>query len=163
MNNRYFACTDCRIYLDAGYRWCYWQLEQPAVVQRNQPVNVDRVLAHATYWNPPKDQSSDWLYRELLPTVRQFLADHRSHPIIYLEDEEICGPDLRQPLTWLQIGYGALPTPRYFAEILKMRQWEELREWLRQHPETPDYHLWATDEEQQLFRAAFEAAAARGS
>jgi hypothetical protein len=27
MNNVYFACADCRVLIDAGYLWAYWQLD----------------------------------------------------------------------------------------------------------------------------------------
>ena len=44
MNNLYFACCDCKIYIDAGYRWAYWELEEARIVARRKPVDVESVL-----------------------------------------------------------------------------------------------------------------------
>lgn len=32
MNNVYFACADCRVLIDAGYLWAYWQLDHAGIV-----------------------------------------------------------------------------------------------------------------------------------
>jgi hypothetical protein len=40
VNNRYLACQDCKIYIDVGYRWAYWELEEPGIVARGDVVNV---------------------------------------------------------------------------------------------------------------------------
>ncbi len=45
MNNVYFACTECKTYVDAGYRWAYWQLEKPKTVIQGAVVEVDRLLS----------------------------------------------------------------------------------------------------------------------
>jgi hypothetical protein len=59
MNCRYFACADCKQYIDAGYRWAYWLLEHPGIVRLGEPVSASAVLATADYWTPPPDEQSD--------------------------------------------------------------------------------------------------------
>ena len=86
MNNRYFACPSCRIYVDAGYRWAYWLLEDPGLVDLNEGVEVPAVLAHTDYWNPPAEERSQWLCERVLPAVRRFLTDHGDHGIVYIDD-----------------------------------------------------------------------------
>src|SRR5436190_24250446 len=107
MNNLYFACTDCYIYIDAGYRWAYWTLENAVLVKRGQSVCVENVFLFNEYWNPPIESNLDfsvngitipipsqfisesisdkphWLYDEVLPSVRDFLKEHQRHHIIF--------------------------------------------------------------------------------
>jgi len=89
MNNRYFACPACREYIDAGYRWAYWQLEDPGVVTENEVIDVAKVLACEGYWNVPADEWSEPLTDRLLPAVRRFLETHRDHWVFYLNGEVI--------------------------------------------------------------------------
>jgi hypothetical protein len=89
MNTPYFACLSCRIYIESGYRWAYWQLEHPGVVQHNEGVNVEAVLACTEYWSPPEQERSDWLCERVLPAVRRFLNDHREHGIVYTDQDVI--------------------------------------------------------------------------
>ncbi len=69
MNSLFFACIDCKIYIDAGDRWAYWELEEPGTVSRTKTVNIERVLAAEKYWNPPRDEDSRWLYEGVFPTL----------------------------------------------------------------------------------------------
>ena len=89
MNDRYFACPNCRVYIDAGYRWAYWLLEEPGHVTLNDSVDVSRLLAVDAYWNPPREEGNAWLSEEVLPRVKAFFAKHREHGIIYLEIDTI--------------------------------------------------------------------------
>ena len=41
VNDRYFGCRTCKTYTDAGYRWARYQLEDPGIVQDEQPVDVE--------------------------------------------------------------------------------------------------------------------------
>ena len=93
MNCRYFACPACRVYLDAGYRWAYWLLEDPGLVKMNSIVDVDAVAGCAEYWNPPDGERSEWLFDRILPAVRHFLNEHRAHGIVYTEEGAICDED----------------------------------------------------------------------
>jgi len=120
VNNLYFACTECKIFVDAGYRWAYWNLAEPGVVDSRMDVDVERVLNAADYWAPPHEPNSNWLYDDVLPSVRQFLSDHRRHRIVFWESNDLPGDYL---LEWLQIGYCPLPTARFFAETLRLRDW----------------------------------------
>ena len=91
MNDRYFACNDCRVYTDAGYRWAYWSLEHCGIVTLNSPIVAANVLAVQEYWTPPNEPDSDWLTDSILPTVREFLAAHRDHSLTYFDlDRIVC-------------------------------------------------------------------------
>jgi hypothetical protein len=130
MNNLYFACGDCKIYIDAGYRWAYWQLEEAGVVSRNDNVNVDAVLATASYWNPPRDDDSRWLYEKIFLPLQQFLDAHRSHRIVFGTSEDFA-PDMDDyDFAWMQTGYLATPTVRYLVEVLSLKSWQEVAEYM---------------------------------
>src|SRR4030095_15250880 len=66
MTSLYFACTDCKVYIDAGYRWAAWWLEEPGVVRRGKQVAVDLVLSAPEYWSPERNKGAQWLYGEAL-------------------------------------------------------------------------------------------------
>ena|ERR1700674_159789 len=127
MNNLYFACFECKIYIDARYRWAYWEIEDAAVVSRKEEVSVDAVLAAENYWNPPQDETSKWLYEDVFPPLREFLHDHKSHRIIFGEDEDFAPQD-DYYLDWMQIGRLLKPTPRYFVELLGFESWKQVCE-----------------------------------
>ena len=58
VNSRYFAYRDHLRYVDAGYRWAYWTLEQPGVVSLGQAIELGEVFACEAYWNPPAEEYS---------------------------------------------------------------------------------------------------------
>jgi hypothetical protein len=93
MNGRSFGCPRCKTYTDAGYRWAYWLLEEPGIVAIGKSVSVDAVTATAKYWNPPPEEQSDWLVKQILPQVRRYLAAHGDHGLIYIEDDMVFDPD----------------------------------------------------------------------
>lgn len=93
MNGRHFGCPECRTYVDAGYRWAYWMLEDPGVVAIGRRVDVARLLASREYWNPPPDEQSPGLADGVLPRARRYLELHRDHGVLYLEDDMIFNPD----------------------------------------------------------------------
>lgn len=128
MNFLYFACCDCKIYIDPGYRWAYSELEQVNIVSRGQEVIVEAVLSAEKYWSPPRDAETLWLYEEVFPPLRQFLHEHGSHRIVFGELDDF----LREAdaINWMQVGYAMMPTPRYLAEILGFRSWDQVREYM---------------------------------
>lgn len=87
VNCVYFACVDHRKYVDAGYRWAYWTLEQAGVVQKDHDVDIERLLSVSEYWNPPDEERSAWLCSDVLPTVRSFLLRHAGHRIVYVDED----------------------------------------------------------------------------
>jgi hypothetical protein len=89
MNCRYFACPNCRLYIDAGYRWAYELIEHTGVVRLGEGVDVDSLLGTVEYWNPPEGERSEWLCRQILPSVRNFLNEHQAHGIVYIEEDHI--------------------------------------------------------------------------
>jgi hypothetical protein len=137
MNNLYFACNDCKTYIDAGYRWAYWELERAGVVTRAGNVDVEAVLAAENYWNPPKEEQSRWLYEEVFPPLRQFLQEHKSHQVMFGEDEDFASLDNDYYLDWMQIGYLMKPTPRYLVEVLRMVSWEQVCEYMQKQGSPP--------------------------
>lgn len=93
MNTPYFACPNCRLYIESGYRGAYWLLEHPGVVLPNEGVDVDAVSACTGYWNPPEQERSEWLCERVLPAVRQFLEGHREHGVVYTDEGVICNEE----------------------------------------------------------------------
>jgi hypothetical protein len=126
MNNLYFACMDCKVYLDAGYLWAYWSLEEPGVVRRGRHVSVESVLSAKEYWSPSKTESADWLYEKVLPSVGDFLERHKDHPVIYGQMADFLQLDGEGFLDWLQLGFMPQLSPRYFIEYLGMKTWDEV-------------------------------------
>jgi hypothetical protein len=161
MNDLYFACTDCCIYINAGYRWAYWSLEKAGLVKRGQAVSVEDVFLCNEYWNPPKEQNSDllvnalsipipsrfktasksnktdWLYDEVLPSVRDFLIEHQFHRIIFGTSEDFLSFDDESFLNWMQIGYLLDPSPRYFVECLGFTDWQKVCDYLEKQQYQP--------------------------
>jgi hypothetical protein len=122
VNEVYFACTACRIYIDAGYRHAYWELEDTGIVDRSAAVDSAAVLSAPTYW----DVEEDWLV-ELLPNVRRFLETHRDHLLRYGDADELKIPfnSSEGLFEWLIEG-GFQELPRYYSERLGYRTWEEV-------------------------------------
>jgi hypothetical protein len=86
MNCVYFACSCCHKYIDAGYRWAYWKLEEPAIVQQPEVVILHRVLSAKEYWEIDNTPQSAWLREGVLPKVRIFLLEHQDHSIAYVDE-----------------------------------------------------------------------------
>jgi hypothetical protein len=89
MNSRHFACRKCKTYIDAGYRWAYWQLEHPGIVAIGEPVSVEGVLSATEYWSLPAEDDSQWLVEDVLPRVRRYLSAHRDHGLLYIESDSV--------------------------------------------------------------------------
>jgi len=83
MNSIFFVCTDCKKYTDAGYRWAYWTLQHPGIVSLGKPFSADAVFVATEYWNPPPEEGASWLIKDVLPTVRDFLMEHKQHKLIF--------------------------------------------------------------------------------
>lgn len=159
MNNLYFACRNCKIYIDAGYRWAYWELEQAEVVARNKEVSVKSVLAADNYWHPPADNISRWLYEDIFPPLREFFQNHSSHRITFGELEEFA-PDDDYFLDWMQVGYCLEPSPRYLAQILGLRTWKQVEQYMTECGErAPAWWQctwWGTPSPRQRGKKRFE-------
>lgn len=137
MQNLYFACCDCKIHIDAGYRWAYLTLEKVGIVNQGKQIDVDSVLRAESYWNLPQEEKSRWLYEEIFPPLRQFLQQHKSHRIIFGDDEEFAPFDSDDFWDWMQIGYLVNITPRYLVERLGLETWEQVEEYMRRQRFTP--------------------------
>jgi hypothetical protein len=131
MIDRFFACIDCKIYIDCGGRWAYWQLEEPKTVVRKQPANIKAVLAADRYWNPPNDSESRWLYEEVFPPLQTFLRDHSGHEVVFGELDYFAPIDDENHFDWMQVGYLPSLTPRYLVEVLGFSNWEQVREYIQ--------------------------------
>lgn len=86
MNSRYFLCRDHGVFIDAGYRWAYWQLEHAGVVTPGLAVDVPALLDTTAYLKPSAADSSDYL-DDLLPRVRDFLDRHAGDDLLYVDQE----------------------------------------------------------------------------
>lgn len=146
MTNLYFACTDCRIYVDAGYRWASWWLEEPGIVKRGKPVSVDSVLSASEYWTPAKSDSADWLNAEVLPSVRRFLEEHRCHSIVFGNTADFLSPDGNGVLDWMQVGFLPLLLPRYFVERLGFKSWDQVSNFIGRQDSTPWWWMLEWDD-----------------
>ena len=158
MNEPYFACTACRMYIDAGYRWGFSELERPGHVELGFEVDVDRVLQAQSYWTPPDEERSRWL-NQLLPEVRAFLKTHRSHSVLYAEGESFLDVENPEQVDCLHIaGFEHEPTPRYFAEVLKLQSWHDVETWVCANREPwwwrlfPEQYAWARRKFEALVR-----------
>jgi hypothetical protein len=138
MNNVYFSCEACKVYINAGYRWCYWALEKPGVVSPEIPVDVDAVLARKEYW--AGEAKNAWL-ADRLPKVHRFLEVHSLHRVEYGDLERLV--ENNEHLNWLCEDEDEL-LPRYFVERLGYTQWEQVRSHLKRHQHRP---WWSVDEE----------------
>jgi len=86
MNSPYFLCRDHGVYIDAGYRWAYWQLEHTGLVTMGTRVDLAAVLSATSYWQPSADEQSTYL-SDLLPRIRRFLDLHAGHDVVYLDEQ----------------------------------------------------------------------------
>ena len=154
MNDLYFACTDCKIIADCGYRWAYWHLLHPGVVRLRERIDVRRVLEAKAYWNPPAEPESAWLYDAVFPSIRTMLAEHGKHDLVCWEIDD--RPD-EWWLDWLPLGPHPFPTARYLAETIKLQNWEEALAYLNASSLAPSKPWRANDDAaKERFRQAFE-------
>jgi hypothetical protein len=156
MNNLYFACIDCKVYVDAGYGWAYWSLEEPGVVRRGRPVSVESVLSAKEYWTPSRTESADWLYEKVLPSVRYFLERHTDHTVIYGCIADFLPFDGEGFLDWLQLGFMPQLLPRYFVEYLGLKTWDEVRNFIADQESEPWWWMLEWDDLHDKARKKFQ-------
>jgi hypothetical protein len=156
MLNTYFACTDCKVYVDAGYRWASWSLEEPGIVKRGKPVSVDSVFSANEYWTPAKTDSADWLYTEVLPPVRRFLEEHNCHSIVFGNTADFLSLDGNGLLDWMQVGFSPLLLPRYFVEKLGFTSWDQVSTFISRQDSTPWWWLLEWDDLHAKARKKFQ-------
>lgn len=142
MNDRYFVCLDCKIYIDAGYRWAYSTLEEPGIIERGKSVKVADVQAAQAYWNPPQEESNRWLYDEVFPSTRRFLEAHRDHHLIYGEREDFIPNDEAGFLDWMQIGFSPVELPRYFMVYHGFTSWKQVESYIEKMEEADRPWWW---------------------
>lgn len=146
MNNLYFACTECKVYVDAGYRWAVWRLEEPGLVTRGKPVSIDAVLSAREYWTPFETESAGWLYTEVLPSVRRFLDEHKFHRVVYGNTADFLESGSDGLLDWMQVGFLPLLLPRYFVERLGFQTWDQVASFIARQDSTPWWWMLEWDE-----------------
>jgi hypothetical protein len=129
MKDLYFACNDCKIYIDAGHRWAYIQLENTGIVSRGAKVDVEDVLRSRDYWNPPDNPESRWLRDEVIPAVRDFLNKHQKHSVVFGREEDFA-PLGAAYLDWMQVGYLPQPSARSLVESMGMKSWDDVLEYV---------------------------------
>jgi hypothetical protein len=156
MVNLYFACTDCKVYVDAGYGWALWSLEEPGIVKRGKPVRVASVLSARKYWTPPGTGSAEWLNGEVLPSVRRFLEEHRCHRIVFGNTAEFLSADGNGVLDWMQVGFLPLLLPRYFVEQLGFKTWDQVSSFIAGQDSTPWWWMLDWDDLHGKARRKFQ-------
>lgn len=143
MDNVYFACIECKTYVDAGYRWAYWQLEEPKIVLPGAMVDVDRLLSVDSYWKPEPNKQNSSL-TSVLSRVERFILSHKTHRIVYGIKEEIIGEDVDEydRFAWMNEypDYDDDLEPRNFIEQLGMRTWGEVTAYLASCPQKPSWY-----------------------
>ena len=142
MNDRYFVCLDCKIYIDAGYRWAYATLEEPGIVEQGKSVRAFDVQKARDYWNPPQEEHEHWLYDEVLPSVRRFLDAHQEHHLLYGEREDFISNDEGGFLDWMQIGFLPVELPRYFVTYLGFTSWKQVESYIEKMDEADRPWWW---------------------
>jgi hypothetical protein len=139
MTTRLFACTDCKKYIDAGKRWCFTHLEQPALVEAGQAVDVDRIFATTSYWDTG-DSAVGWL-NTLLPQVRAFLLTHRTHRILFGKpgDDDFEPDDPHEVLLWDDVAAGE-PFDISAATLVSAgcNHWADVEKYMRQR----EFPVW---------------------
>jgi len=155
MTNLYFACTECKVYVDAGYRWASWWLEEPGIVKRGKPVSAESVLSAREYWTPARTDSAEWLYSEVLPSVRRFLEEHRCHRLLFGNTADFMLTDANF-LDWMQVGFLPLLLPRYFVERLGFQTWDQVANFIARQDSTPWWWMLEWDNLHDKARKKFQ-------
>jgi len=156
MSNLYFACTDCKVYVDAGYRWASWWLEEPGIVKRGKPVSVESVLSAKEYWAPGKTDGAQWLCTEVLPSVRRFFGEHQGHQIVFGNTADFLSIGADDLLDWMQIGFSPLLLPRYFVERLGLQTWDQVSSFIARQDSTPWWWMLEWDDLHAKARKKFQ-------
>ncbi|PYT03427.1 MAG: hypothetical protein DMF60_18420 [Acidobacteria bacterium] len=163
MNNLFFACTDCKVYVDAGYRWASWWLEEPGIVKRGKPVSVASVLSAREYWTPAKTDGAQWLYTEVLPSVRRFLEEHKGHHLMFGNTADFLASDGDGLLDWMQVGFLPLLLPRYFVERLGFKTWDQVSNFIARQDSAPWWWMREWDDLHAKVRKKFHELVESGS
>jgi hypothetical protein len=154
MNSVYVACQECKVYLDAGYRWAYWTLDHAGVVQPGHPTTSQTILAADAYWNPPSE-GGQWLYDTIFPALRLFLAAHTTHTLTYGVIEDFI-PDIEADhFLWMEIGQFPSLSPRYCREVLGFTTWEQVERFVEQRGSPAPW--WWNEAYEGIGRAARQA------
>ena len=160
--DRYFACTNCKVYINAGDRWAYWTLEDAGVLAKGAPISADALSSARAYWYPEEVDSANWCLDELLPTVRSFLAEHTCHRIVFGDKDDFMFGDAEHYwdayFNWMAEGWAAVPTVRMLVEKLHLRTWEEVCDYVRESPPS-----WMGHDMRDAARKKFEELVGSGS
>jgi hypothetical protein len=142
MNEVYFFCESCKIYIDAGYRHAAMALVGCGVIEgdllgRERPfadVDIRKVLACAAYW----DQAGkpDDLSRRLV-RVREFLVEHATHVVAFGDIHRLLNNSDAVWTDWLSEDGEDDPTPRYLAERLHFGKWSEVETYIAGRRRSP--------------------------
>jgi hypothetical protein len=158
----FFFCPDCKTYVSAGDKWASSKLVGTGIVKTGSEIDLNAVWDAEGYWNPPQELESRWLYEEALPPVRQFLLDHVDHRIVFGTRDNFLPDYSEDILEWLQLGYMSQPKPRFLAEVLGFKTWDQVREYMadykQKHERLPYWyeHNLAYTSELEKWRQGFE-------
>jgi len=171
MNGVYFACRDCKNYIDAGYRWPVSTLFPNQWEQFPLAISVEEVLAHSEYWG---GVTAHPYLAAALPAARRFLLFHRTHRLLFGDTESFMDfDDLKHGyLEWLDEGSLEEPKlqticlePRYFAEhqALRYKSWESVEKYCSDHTCGWSCDAAATEVAKQVFLRAVETSSHDGT
>ena len=153
--DRYFACIDCKIYINAGDRWAYWTLEDAGVLPMGMPISMNALMSTQKYWHPEEGDNAEWLYQEIFPSVRSFIAEHEGHQIVFGDKDDFLFGDAEHYwddyFNWMVEGWAAVITVRMLVEKLNLRTWEEVCDYVRECPP-----FWMGHDMRDAARTKFE-------
>jgi hypothetical protein len=101
-------------------------LDATGVIKRGEQISVEAVLSADQYWDAPKAETSNWLYNEVLPSVRSFLETHKQHRIVFGLQEEAVAKTDDEMFDWMEVGHFFQSLPRYYVEVLRFITWEQV-------------------------------------
>ena len=114
MNDVFFACRDCKSYINAGYRWPVSTLFPDHWGQFPLKLDVQAVLSHREYWG---GETLHPYLTEVLPAARRFLLSHEAHDLVFGDVESFM--DFDDPghryLEWLNAASLSEPSARPYA------------------------------------------------
>jgi hypothetical protein len=156
MNHMYFFCFDCKEYIEALYRWGSSNLVRNGEVEYGAPLDIEYVLGHTRFWDPPTDPDYDWIRREL-PEVRSFLHRHFDHLVRYGDMDVMENAEDNEGLDWLEVGKDPTATPRYLVDVVGLTTWEQVEEFAAtwEGPGIIPWWVEVTDQTHTEMRAYF--------
>ncbi len=128
MNDIYFGCKKCKIFINAAHRWAVSTIENNGIVRREDIVDIEKILSFKEYW-----QCDDLNINSDLKKINEFLNIHKTHPVIYSELSFLYSDRNKEYLNWMcDVGDESELLPRYFVERMGLQSWDEVQDYLNE-------------------------------